>query len=731
MAAKLIRPLTASALLMFLLANPADLSSCGPFFESPVFTGTIHPDGSGLGIIQPTYARRYLVGAYRELTGLPSPVGEPHGQDLLQNDPQAAMELWLDSRKQVLGSQAAQIELYRRAGTYNSIPSCLADAFLNARQVLQEYIGKFGKHARQTHDWLAAQDQVFVNCGDSSALPQPASPAENSQIRSDRAYQIAAAYFYSGAYDRAKAAFEQIAADGASRWHALAPYLIARTYLRQGDYAAAQRQLTAILSKPAPPAIHPAAASLLDYTLAHLDPGAQLLTISHRLLQPASRTFEADLRDYTFLYSRFTDPYIDYSDPGYTPDKGQDQLKTSLERLRSLASKDALTDWIYTFQTTSAQNGPQLFERWKANGSMPWLVTALYYATGKDSFSGDLVAAAVGLPGTSPAFPTARFEGVRLLVEAGETERARSVLDEILQAPASSVDPSDLNAFRAERMKVAEAFPVFLVNAQRVIRNYNKTGQMVAFDADGTDVFNRNLPLSHWLEAVRSGELNRQLRTELAQAGWVRAVMIGEDEAAFASELVKLKPAYAAALRVIDRASDKSALQFEAVYWILHHPELQPWIRSGYQRTTADGKIDDFRDNWWCTPNTAESKDNAFNYYGMQSVLTGILPRLYPTGQRPAANFLAPTEQRSVSAEQERLAHAGSAPNFLSSAVVAWAGSHPSDSRNPEALALALKTSRFGYTDSKSGPVLRRAFEMLHLQYGSSEWAHRTPYWYQ
>ena len=57
-----------------LFCRPFPSLSCGPFFERTIFTYSKHPDlplknfaKGELGVIQPTYARRYLYIAYRHL----------------------------------------------------------------------------------------------------------------------------------------------------------------------------------------------------------------------------------------------------------------------------------------------------------------------------------------------------------------------------------------------------------------------------------------------------------------------------------------------------------------------------------------------------------------------------------------------------------------------------------------------------------------------------------------
>src|SRR5262249_30903872 len=63
-------------ILIAVMVDPRALFGCGPFFPEIIFTHTIHPDfpldrfaRGELGVLQPTYARSYLLVAYRHLNG--------------------------------------------------------------------------------------------------------------------------------------------------------------------------------------------------------------------------------------------------------------------------------------------------------------------------------------------------------------------------------------------------------------------------------------------------------------------------------------------------------------------------------------------------------------------------------------------------------------------------------------------------------------------------------------
>jgi len=56
---------------------------------------------------------------------------------------------------------------------------------------------------------------------------------------------------------------------------------------------------------------------------------------------------------------------------------------------------------------------------------------------------------------------------------------------------------------------------------------------------------------------------------------------------------------------------------------------------------------------------------------------------------------------------------------------------HPADPRSPEALHLAVKSTRFGCTDKETGKWSKAAFDFLHRHYPTSAWAKKTPYWFK
>lgn len=202
--------------------------------------------------------------------------------------------------------------------------NCPADAFRNAAATLQKRVQQLGADNAYINDWVKAQDQVFSNCNGpgtlpriqeswpqpgkkesaeappSPAIPADAAPDAPAHIKADRAYQIAAAYFYAGVFDTAEKRFEEIAKDASSPWRTMAPYLAARALIRKGTLGAganqldaaalreAEARLHAILQNPALGDIHPAAARLLNLVRLKLYPQKRAHELASALMTSGS-----------------------------------------------------------------------------------------------------------------------------------------------------------------------------------------------------------------------------------------------------------------------------------------------------------------------------------------------------------------------------------------------------------------------------------------------------------
>ena len=150
-------------------------------------------------------------------------------------------------------------------------------------------------------------------------------------------------------------------------------------------------------------------------------------------------------------------------------------------------------------------------------------------------------------------------------------------------------------------------------------------------------------------------------------------------------------------------APDLPQSSHQATLYILRTPGVSPFVRDGLARVSPMSRIDDFRDNWWCGSSASAS--------------------LTP----PA--FLDASQVTAAAAERDKFGRSGW--YVLGNRVLAWAKDSPNDPDLPEALALAVRATRFGACNGESTKEISgAAFRILHRRFPNSPWTKKTPYYY-
>jgi hypothetical protein len=741
--------------------------SCGPFLEEAIFTYTLHPDvplttyaQGQLGILQPTYARSYLYVAYRYLIGMGFNREEQEAllalwnerlnpqADVWNSDVGAAVKSWTETRARIVEvGPPPLVNVFKTLEARNGLVysqvyvNCPADAFLTAAHTLTQRIGQFGADSVEVQEWVRAQDQVFSNCSGPRTIPAPAAPQRPDLLQKDRAYQIAAAHFYAGELPVAERQFRDIATDPASPWRPLAPYLVARALLRQGSLipryhevdtaklAEAKQALHAILADNTLQVIHAAAKRLLAVVEFRLEPKERLRELAQGLLAPnLGPMLKQQLWDYTLLLDGLADAH-----------HAQDTNATR---------RDEVTDWILTFQDTSANSLEHALERWTSTAALPWLVASLAKIGAGHPRIPALLAAAAQVPREAAAFASVTFDRLRLLSDSGKADASRQQLDDLLSQAEPIFPPSARNLLLALRLRLARTLHEFLLSAPRipVAITYNIDGRelpedidtnerlkLIArdqplFDADAARVLNRRLPLDTLRELVHRSTLPSHLRRELALAVLTRSLLLKEEDTTrdLVPAVKTLIPELGPSLDEYRATISRDARAFTGLFMILRFPGLKPQVQDSVGRLTPLDQIDTYRNNWWCAVDVAGS-----GTVREPDRLSAPLEVLYRSGQDPALAFLSPGQASAAQYDLQRLASLGPAPNYLSQQVTAWAQKAPSDPRLPEALHLAVKATRYGCADADTGQFSKAAFDLLHERYPKSPWAQKTKYWYK
>jgi hypothetical protein len=746
-----LRSICAMGLLLMIWFQAPVAIACGPFSIDAVFTFSAHPEfplenfaRGELGVVQPSFARSYLVVAYRYLKE--ADFNQTEQQALLQlwrerlestwsEGDQEWIQGWLTARAKVPGIGAApKIEVYRfreKPNQYEGYLNCQKDTFETAAATLEARIQQLGLDSAGVKQWVEAQDQVFANCSEGQHLPA-ALPAESDALmRADRQYQIAAANFYSGNFDEARNIFRAISADEQSPWHLTAPYLEARTLLRKGSLGApetkkeplaeSEDKLNRILKDPKLKSTHAAARRLLSTVRIRLHPEARLNELGGSL---ADRTEEGNLKqdlwDYTLLLDQFEGD----------DDSGQPSAAAPAAFLR----QDDLTDWITSFQSNSAEALAHSLDRWQSTSAVPWLIAALAKVDAQHAKAEQLQKDAAKIPPTSAAFPSASFHTIRLDIEAGRVAEARTKLDSLLNKYRSRFHRSDVNLFLHLRMRASNTLDDFVSYSHRLPAGLtsDEDGRELPsdpsepsdepkslFDADAGAVLNLGMPVALLSEIGGNKHLPPHLRRDVVQAAWLRSVLLADYKTAnsLVPELKALVPEMAPLLDDFLQTRAPDAKTFSAIYIWLKFPGMEPVIDIGLGRGSALGEQDSYRDNWWCHAafqKTPEESQKA----------AAAISALSPT-------FLTAAQRAAAQQEYATLARFGAAPNYLSREVLAWATRNPSDTRVPEALHRVVQSTRYGCTDKQTGRWSKAAHDFLHRRYPNNAWTKKTPYWFK
>jgi hypothetical protein len=746
---------------IFYSTRPA--MTCGPFTARAVFSYDSHPDipltrfaAGELGVLKPTYARSYLIVAYRYFTGAgldrdeqkaALAVWDDRLSFIWDNKTEDWTKQWSETLGKVPGMTApANQDVFRsedRKDYFVNFLNCPQDAFRNAAETLNKLIAKYGAASPEVKDFAETQVKVFAGCSEGKALPDAAPANASPTIKANRSYQIAAANFYAENFAAAEKQFTAIAADSSSPWRPIAPYLVARTLIRKAtltggqgkvDTAAltqAEAQLKKVLADKNESPLHNSARGLLGYVRFRLNPEARLPELAAAVTKKgAGASLRQDLIDYTLLLDHFVGD----------GDDSNDKEKT-FAALPKVGREDDMTDWVLVFQVPDQEALEYAVKKWEKVGSLPWLAAALTKVHAGHPKATALIEAAAKVKPNSPAFASVAYHGLRVMIEAGRKDDARKQLDALLATTSASLVPSALNQFLALRMKVAANLDEFLKYATRVPSGvtFDEDGRELpmdkdegsdevknsprlraAWDADATRVLNEMMPLGVLKEAANSKTLPAHLRRELAIATWVRAALLDDEQTAtaLAPTVINLAPELKAEITAYVAATDAPSKKFAAVYLVLKYPGARPSVDSSMGRLTDFSKIDDYRDNWWCA-------------YGQKPATDDDTTPKKPKEQISPPDFLTAEQKAAAVAEWKKLVALGTGPNYLSLQAIKWATVKPADPRAPEALHLAVRSTRYGCTDEQTGRLSKQAYDVLHQKYPKSEWAQKTKYWFK
>ena len=685
-----------------------------------------------LGVVRSVMMRRYLVQAYRVLSGHgPLPDKDDGNYWLLEVDTPAARSRsnitsreWLNASDDVLGIKPdGDSRAWRWFQTSKRLPSggwfenCQSDAMSTALRSLHARIAEFGATSDYVRSWTQAQVDVFANCeSEQLKLPSPVPASAHPQLRADREYQIAAAYFYAMDYDSAAGRFRAIGKDAQSPWRPYGHYLAARALIRKATLQgadtlpAARKEFDAILVDPSLSGVHASARGLIEFIDVRLQVDARLRSLSEALTKgPATRRH---LIDYTKTMDRVVGDTVHYDYAGIP----------GLAAVRS----DDVTDWITAFQGTGSESVARAALRWKATKSPAWLIVFLSKIEGPHADAAAAIDAAGQVPPDAPGYQTVLVERLRAMVAVGRRSEAKAALASLPMRSSATLQKETVNELHVLRRQLADSYDEFWRSTPRevagpvsAVRRVVRDGQeryepfevptvnKPIFDLASARIINYHLPVAKLVDAALSPELADHLRRRLALAAFTRAIVLGlQDEAVrVAPVLARLSPGLATELKTYVSAVPGKPRDRVALLMILRTPGMDTAIpeletSESYLTESPSTRVG----NWWCAAETAGT---------------------------PAPRFIAPADV-GTRAEEQRVLGAAPGLQHISGVLFEWSRDEPSNPAVAEALSRFVNGWRQACRkDALDSPAPRLAFETLHRQFPNSAWARRTRFWYR
>lgn len=401
---------------------------------------------------------------------------------------------------------------------------------------------------------------------------------------------------------------------------------------------------------------------------------------------------------------------------------------------------DEMTKWILNFQEKSPQSLEKAISEWQESKSLPWLVSVICRIEHSNPQTDAVLAAADKIPSDSPAFLTVTYHRIRLLKESGKVKEASDRLLAFLKETGDKLSPSTRGSFYelgvgivgtlSEFAKLAAPNPA-CVSAEldelpEPIDDLAKTdgeGKYLVYQRcltpQAANIVNEVSPLSTIAALANDQSLPVEVRSDIAQVGWVRSVILKDEKTAMSLSpvLTALQPRLGKVLSVYNSASSGDEKELAGLSVILHNPAMRPYVTSGLPRQTAFDKIDNYRDNWWCAdPPTI---NHGYDESGEK--------KKDPT---PQATFLTPEEQKQGLKQFKDLESLGTAPNLFAQRILKLAKAKPKDPRFAEVLHLVVTSTRYGCTDDKTTLLSKQAFQELHKNYPGNPWTKKTKFWF-
>ena len=529
---------------------------------------------------------------------------------------------------------------------------------------------------------------------------------------------------------------------------------------RPARLAEARDALRGIVADPKMGDLHGAASGLLDFVMLRLNPQEQGQTLATRLTaRDRSQTpgvFRQALIDVAYVMDQPVSPGSGPAQAPHTDARAADLIGW----MRVMGADQGRRERGYG-NGGDASGRPaerreasrEALAEWRREHSAPWLVAALITAKPGDAGAGELAHAAAEVARSSPAWAAATYGRLRLSADArAERTELDAVLPEVMREQSRSTTnlftilrqrgSPTLGAFLEDAGTLPAAFtsmdddpeaPQTTPNPNNLCGEHSSEAETRLFDHDAATVLNTRMPLRLLAEAAEGQSLAKNLRYQVVQATWARAVLLGRPETAMRLSplLTGCYPAWRPWLERYDGAADAEERQVSGLLALMRFASTEPIVRDGEQRLEGFATYSEFRDNWWVESKAGGSPANAD---GTGNATAPEPPTFF--GARPATReempdppFLAEADRAEAEREIAALRKIPCASDYFAQSALEWQKAHPADPRTPDVLGFAERVVRNGCRTEATKELNHRLFTVVQTRYPKSEWAAKYTTW--
>lgn len=796
---RLTRSFVASLLTLSFVALPLPpANACAPDLAYAILINGNHPDlplklfaGGNLGIVQPGWAKSYLVMAYRYLSGKP----------LSKAEQESVVRLWHD---RIMKGSTLDADLYHdpkdeylslRCKALGDNPKSISDvawkmdryvyengigdsAFKLAKVTLANLLAKYPPKSQPVKDWIKAQDGLF-GIGTTKTIVPPELPASaDVMLRDARVYQIAAANFYLKKFEKAASLFQIIAAKPNSSLKSIASYMVLRSksnlILRgdgSGDADAVSKELQKSADNAADDLEREKILNLLrPISYLNLSSPDVIRILASRICAGSSKSFGPDIGDLTFLLDGNA-PLCGLDVQGPTTSASAPADGSENKQAPEFSNVHELADFVCTIQRSNymlwdeadkkkqKEEGLKLArharEMWQKTKSPVWLVAALSGMGVRLHDDRELYQAALSTAESSPAYLTCRFYVIDSLIAQAKRDEARKLLRPILSA--TSLPPTSRNLFSAQMAAASEKLPEYLkysvLNppeildssndlvsrkfAQREAANFFQT-ETPGLDTAMAHDLSRNAPLSAWMTFAKMQPPISKFKPVIVRTAWTRAQVLQRSDLAstLENDLASSNPSLVGAVNKIRSAPAGLAKQFAVACLILRNYGMSPYLMGGAERhADSIGVFDYYNNNFWVPmPLKDASPEESESYYEYNNTVgyvgdNQIRDKMTDYASPGVTRFLTETEKKAAVSELQLMLK-NHPSRFFGQIVLDWAKLHPHDPDVPEMLYRVVKLPKWTQITPVGSEFSRKAYLALHKSYPGNPWTKKAVCYY-